>query len=249
MAKQGYKDIRKPWFRFVKKIMRLFVKETEFVYLDKKIDKPTIILSNHVGTAAPLAWELYGNIPFRFWGASEMNSGLIALYKYQTRVFYHEKKHWNLHLARLFCIIASPLTNMFYKGINLISTYRDIRFTKTLSESVHTIEDGKSIIIFPEISDKGYLDVLEGFHLGFTSLGKILLKKGMDVPIAVAYYRKNEKRYVVDKPVMLSELFVEGASREEIAKKLCDRCNELGQMDLDNREAAIETEHKIAVNH
>lgn len=249
MANQGYKDIRKPWFRFVKKIMRLFVKKTEFIYLDKKIDTPTIILSNHVGTAAPLAWELYGNLPFRFWGASEMNSGLIALYKYQTRVFYHEKKHWNLHLARLFCIIASPLTNMFYKGINLISTYRDICFTKTLSESVHTVEDGKSIIIFPEISDKGYLDVLEGFHLGFTSLGKVLLKKGMDVPITVAYYRKNEKRYVVDKPVMLSELFVEGASREEIAKKLCDRCNELGQMDLDNLKEAAKTEHKIAVNH
>jgi len=249
MANQGYKDIRKPWFRFVKKIMRLFVKETEFIYLDKKIDTPTIILSNHVGTAAPLAWELYGNLPFRFWGASEMNSGLIALYKYQTRVFYHEKKHWNLHLARLFCIIASPLTNMFYKGINLISTYRDICFTKTLSESVHTVEDGKSIIIFPEISDKGYLDVLEGFHLGFTSLGKVLLKKGMDVPITVAYYRKNEKRYVVDKPVMLSELFVDGASREEIAKKLCDRCNELGQMNLDNYRAETETEHKIAVNH
>ena len=110
MANQGYKDIRKPWFRFVKKIMRIFVKETEFVYLDKKIDTPTLILSNHVGTAAPLAWELYGNIPFRFWGASEMNSGLVKLYKYQSRVFYHEKKHWNLHLARLFCIIASPLT-------------------------------------------------------------------------------------------------------------------------------------------
>ena len=44
------------------------------------------------------------------------------MYKYQTRVYYHEKKHWNLHLARLFCLLASPLTNLFYKGLNLIST-------------------------------------------------------------------------------------------------------------------------------
>ncbi|MBE6645048.1 MAG: hypothetical protein E7612_06700 [Ruminococcaceae bacterium] len=248
MANQEYKDIRKPWFRFVKKIMRLFIKETEFVYLSKKIDEPTIILSNHVGTAAPLAWELYGKLPFRFWGASEMNSGLVSLYKYQTRVFYHEKKHWNLHLARLFCIIASPLTNMFYKGINLISTYHDIHFTKTISESIRTLEDGKSVIIFPEISDKGYLDVLEGFHQGFTVLGSILTKKGKDFPITVAYYRKNEKRYIVDKPIMVSELFDGKLSREEIAKKLCDRCNELGQMDLD-KTADTESEHKLAVNH
>ena len=232
MKDKEYKDIRKPWFRFVKKIMRLFIKETEFVYLGDEINEPTIILSNHVGTSAPLAWELYGNIPFRFWGASEMNSGLIKLYKYQSRVFYHEKKHWNLHLARLFCLIASPLTNMFYKGINLISTYQDIKFKKTISESIESIKDGKSVIIFPEISDKGYLDVLEGFHQGFTVLGSILLKKGMDIPITVAYYKKSEKRYIVDRVALLSDVFKEGVSREEIAAKLCARCNELGQMQI-----------------
>ncbi len=244
--KNEYKDIRKPWFRAVKKFMRLFKKKTEFIYLDKKIDKPTIILSNHVGTSAPLAWELYGNLPFRFWGANQMNSGLIALYKYQTRVYYHEKKHWNLHLARLFCLIASPLTNMFYKGINLISTYRDMRFRATISESIDCLKDGKSVIIFPEISDKGYLDVLEGFHPGFTMLGSILLKKGIDVQITTAYYKKNENTYIVDRPVMLSEVFTEGTSRDEIAKRLCDRCNELGQMDIEGLNKAEKPERKSA---
>ena len=240
MAKNGYKDIRKPWFRVIKKIMRWFIKPSEFVYLGEKISEPTIVLSNHVGTSAPLAWELYGNLPFRFWGAYEMNAGLVKLYKYQTRIYYHEKKHWNLHLARLFCLIASPLTYMFYKGINLIPTFHDIRFKKTVSESIEALDSGKSIIIFPEISDKGYLDVLEGFHQGFTVLGSILLKKGKDMPITVAYYRKNEKRYIIDRPVMLSEIFVDGVSREEIAKQLCDRCNQLGQMEIDAKEESTE---------
>jgi len=246
MAKNGYKDIRKPWFRVVKKIMRLFIKESEFIYLGEKIEEPTIVLSNHVGTSAPLAWELYGKLPFRFWGAYEMNSGLIKLYKYQTRVFYHEKKHWNLHLARLFCLIASPLTYMFYKGINLISTYHDIRFKKTVAESIEALENGKSVIIFPEISDKGYLDVLEGFHQGFTVLGSILLKKGKDVPITVAYYKKNEKKYIVDRPVMLSDIFKDGVTREEIAKQLCDRCNRLGQMELKQEEPEEALEKAVA---
>lgn len=246
MGKENKVDIRKPWFRVIKKIMRLFIKETEFVYLGEKIDEPTIVLSNHVGTSAPLAWELYGNLPFRFWGAYEMNASLAKLYKYQTRVFYHEKKHWNLHLARLFCLIASPLTYMFYKGINLISTYQDIRFKKTISESIQTLEEGKSVIIFPEISDKGYLDVLEGFHQGFTVLGSILLKKNMDMPITVAYYRKKEKRYIVDRPVMLSEIFKEGVSREEIAAQLCKRCNELGQMQINGSQPEEGMEKAVA---
>ena len=58
----------------------------------------------------------------------------------------------------------------------------------------------------------------------------------------MAYFRKNEKRYVVDKPIMLSDLFKEGVSREDIAKRLCDRCNELGQMDLENKKSKDERE-------
>ena len=212
------KPRRKAWFRFLKKIMRIFIKKTDFVYLGEEICDGSIILSNHVGTAAPLAWELYGNVNFRFWGAHEMNSGLRSLYRYQTRVFYHEKKHWNLYLARLFCLIASPLTVLFYKGLNLISIYSDVRFTKTLRESVSTLENKESIVIFPEDSTKGYLDVLDGFHAGFTLLAERCLKKGMDVPIYVAYYQKESKTYLVDKPVMLSELFAHGGDRFAIAR-------------------------------
>ena len=177
-----------------------------------------------------------------------MNSGLVKLYKYQTRVFYHEKKHWNLHLARLFCLIASPLTYMFYKGINLISTYQDIRFKTTVSESIKTIDEGKSVIIFPEISDKGYLDVLEGFHQGFTVLCSVLLREGKDIPITVAYYKKKEKRYIVDRPVMLSHLFRKNTSRAEIAELLCARCNELAGLDLDDKLPEEENETAIVKN-
>ena len=38
-------------------------------------------------------------------------------------------------LARLFCLLASPLTFLFYKGLNLISTYKDSRLKITLEES------------------------------------------------------------------------------------------------------------------
>lgn len=240
------KPNRKRWFHGLKKIMRLFIKKTEFVYLGEKIQDGSIILSNHVGTSAPLAWELYSDVQFRFWGAQEMNSGLVSLYKYQTRVYYHEKKHWNIHLARLFCLIASPLTVLFYKGLNLISIYKDIRFKCTVKESVATLQNKESVIIFPEDSTKGYLDVLEGFHAGFAFLAKQCLKKGLDVPVYVSYYRKKEKKYVIDRPVYLSELFAGDAKREDVAQMLCDRCNELGQMDLSELQNEPELEKEIA---
>ena len=132
--KQIPKKKRKWWFKVLKKIMKIRYKKPTFVYLGEEVSTGSIILSNHEGTDAPMSLEIYTKMPIRMWGAHEMNSGLIKMYKYQTRVYYHEKKHWNLHLARLFCLIASPLTNLFYKGLNLISTYKDARFRKTLKE-------------------------------------------------------------------------------------------------------------------
>ena len=220
---------RKPWFRAFKRFMKLFKKETEFVYLGEKINAPAVILSNHVGTSAPLSFELYLQEPLRFWGAHEMNDGLVALYQYQTQVSYHEKKGWNIHLARLFCLIASPLTNIFYRGLNLISTYRDIRFRHTLRESYEAVSQGQNIVIFPEISDKGYLDHLEGFHEGFVSLLKYCYKQGLDLPVYATYYHKATHVHMIDTPVRYSELVKNGMTQAEIAQYFCDRCNRLGE--------------------
>ena len=225
---------------FLKKIMKLRYKEPRFAYLGEKITGGALIISNHEGTEAPMSLEMYCDAPFRMWGAGEMNSGLKALYKYQTQVYYHEKKHWNLHWARLFCLLASPLTNLFYKGLNLISTYRDGRFMNTIRESVKSIQNGESIVIFPEDSQNGYLEKLEGFHPGFVALAEVCRKKGMDLKIYVTYYRKKDRLYIVDKPVLYSELTKNGETREEVVAKMLTRCNQLGQMQFEVPNKAAE---------
>ena len=206
-------------------------KKPKFVYLGEEVGTGGIILSNHEGTDSPMSLELYFDKPIRMWGAYEMNSGVVKMYKYQSRVYYHEKKHWNLHLARLFCLIASPITNLFYKGLNLISTYRDTRFRRTLRESIDALKEGYNIVIFPEDATKGYLAELEGFFQGFVMLAELCHRRGIDVPIYVTYFKKKDLVYMVDAPILYSELIKDGATREQIAKRLLDRCNELGKMD------------------
>ncbi|MBQ9713756.1 MAG: hypothetical protein IJV83_00355 [Clostridia bacterium] len=231
---------RKWWFRFMKKLMKGRYKRPTFVYMGEKFSNGAVVLSNHEGTDAPLSLEMYCDKPVRMWGAWEMNSGVIQMYKYQSRVYYHEKKHWNLFLARLFCLIASPLTNLFYKGLNLISTYRDARFMKTLRQSVEAIQNGENIVIFPEDSTKGYLEQLEDFHHGFLALCEYCAKKGIDVPIYVTYFRKKDLTYFVDNPILYSELKKTESTKEAMAKRLLDRCNELGQMQVERPEGATE---------
>jgi len=239
------KKKRKAYFELMKKMMKGRYKQPKFIYLGEEISTSSIVLSNHEGTDAPMGLEIYLDKPIRMWGAHEMNSGLVKLYKYQTRVYYHEKKHWNIHLARLFCLIASPLTNLFYSGLDLISTYKDGRFIKTIRESITSIKNGDNIVIFPEVSDKGYLKELEGFHAGFVLLCEQCLREGIDIPIFVTYFRKEDNVYIIDNPVKYSILKEKYKTRSEISRQLCLRCNELGKIQETNQN---EQDEKVAIN-
>ncbi len=239
MKKHTKAKKRKLYFRALKSLMRIKYKEPRFVFLGEPLESGAIVLSNHEGTDAPMALEIYYDAPMRMWGAHEMNSGLAELYKYQTKVYYHEKKHWNLTLARLFCLLASPLTWLFYSGFDLISSYRDARLVKTVRDSIASLVQGDNIVIFPENSANGYLAELEGFHAGFAILARQCLKKGIDAPVYVCYYRKSDRTYIFDKPVYCSELFKDASDSAAVAERLCLRCNELGRLSFEEPSAQL----------
>ena len=66
----------KRWYRNLKKFMRLFIKKTEFIYVGDKFPSGSLIMSNHEGTKAPLAWELYGDV----WKTFTTDIPLIPVY-------------------------------------------------------------------------------------------------------------------------------------------------------------------------
>ena len=223
---------RRVWFKCVKAILKIFIKKPKFVFLGEEFKDQSLILSNHVGSTGPLTLEMHFPKPFRFWGTYEMNSSLKEVYKYLSEVYFHQKKHWNLFGAKLFSIIAAPVAWAFYRGLTLISTYRDHRFKNTLKESIKTLESNASLIVFPEDSSNGYFNTLTSFFSGFVTLAKYCHKKGLDIPIYLTYLRKKERVYVVDKPIYYTELIEKGLDKYQIAELLRVRCNELGTMQL-----------------
>ncbi len=235
MAKKKTKKFRqdrKLWFRIFKGILRIRYRRPKFIYLGDKPTSQSIILSNHIGARVPLTLEMYADFPIRFWGTHEMNTGLKNTYRYLTRTYYHGKKGWNIHLARLFCLLASPLTNMFYRGLRLISTYQDYRLRTTIQESLAAIENRGNIVVFPENSSEGYFDELKEFYPGFILFCERALRRGYDLPIYASYLRRKTNTFMFDKPIMFSELKKMHANKYDMTKYLLDRTNELGKMDL-----------------
>ncbi|MGI6360228.1 MAG: hypothetical protein ACOX02_04235 [Acholeplasmatales bacterium] len=92
MANEKFRQDRKLWYRGIKRFLRIKYRRPRFIFLGDKPKKESIILSNHVGSYAPISLEIYANFPIRLWGTHEMNSGLKKLYQYQTRVYFHQKK-------------------------------------------------------------------------------------------------------------------------------------------------------------
>lgn len=237
MAKKNKKLVKKGkwWFRAIKHLMVCRYKCPDFIFLEgKPFEDGSLIISNHEGTDAPMSLEMYLDKNLRMWGAHEMNSGVVKMYGYQSKVYFHQKKHWNLFLARLFCLIASPLTNLFYKGLNLISTYRDVRFIKTINQSLQAIKNKESIVVYPENSPNGYFKEVCAFFEGFLVFAEACAKKGIDIPIVVSYFKKAEKEFIFDKPIKYSELCKQFESREAMSEYLLNRCNELGRTDWSN---------------
>ena len=230
---QGAVDYtRKKWFLGLQKIIKFFIKKPRYVYLKGKPGAGSIILSNHESATVPLTLEMYAQMPIRFWGAHDMNEGFRAVYHYQSVTYYHGKKHWPLWCARLFCLLASPLTMIFYRGLELIPTYPDVRFKNTLSQSIGILKKGHTLVVFPEDSSEGYHKELKAFLPGAIMLLEQCRRNGLDVPVYVAYYQKDRRVHVFDEPVTVNALLEQGLARKELAAQLCARCNELGRMDV-----------------
>ncbi len=234
MAKQKVIKPKNPklLFRLYRGFIKLFKKKVTFYHVGEKLPQGTLILSNHESTKGPLAWELFYQTKIRLMGNGEMNSGLRRLYNYQTKVYYHQKKHWNLLLARIFCLLASPLTYFFYKGLQLISIRDGFALRKTVDDAFHVLVDYKeNTVIFPEDSSNGYLKELTAFKHGFLLICERAYREGYDLPISVAYIKLKESTCLVDEVINYSKLLETYKTRDKIAEALKDRCNQLGRLD------------------
>ena len=220
-------------FKFLKLLTSIAIHKPKFIFLGDKIKEASLILTNHVGSRAPLTIELYADFPTRLLGTYEMNGSLKEVYRYLSTTYYHQKKKWNKYAAKMFSFIACPFVYGYYRGLKLISVYKDLRFVNTIKESFTCLKDFKeSIVIFPEDSSNGYFETLTHFYKGFLLIADYAYKKGLDLDIFVAYLNSKTKTYVFDKPIKYSSLLTSNLTQEEIAKNFLDRCNDLGKLEF-----------------
>ena len=107
---------RKPFFEFVKKILRIFKRKPKVINENAELDDVAIYLSNHSAASGPLVYELYFPKAMRFWGTHEMCGTLGEQWKYLRTTYYHDKKHLPRWLAVIVATIVVPFVHGFIRA-------------------------------------------------------------------------------------------------------------------------------------
>lgn len=228
--KEKQKPNRRPFFRFVKKIARIFKRKPRFEYLGEKpeAEVPTIYLSNHSAASGPITYELYLPARFRMWGTYEMCGNFKMRWNYLNHVYFAKKKKRSKFTSFLLATILTPILALFYKGFRIIPTYPNTNFITTLKTSIDELQNGSDILIYPENSSDGYHEILTEYFGGFWLLAKRYHEvTGNDINIVNMYYHRKSNTVLVAEPKSYLKLKEEFSDQKEIAEFFKDDANKM----------------------
>ncbi len=221
---------RKPFFCCFKQFLKLFIRKPKIVSLGGVPEKRAIVVSNHSAASGPLTLELYYPNFFIPWGTYEMCQNYRGRFRYLNEIYYRKKKKLPAPVSFVFAAVAAAVTRGVYKGMSLLPSYPDARLLGTVRKSIQILDDGKSVLIFPENSSDGYKEILTEYYPGFAFLAKTYRRlRNVDLPVYNCYFHKKKRLLIIDRPVYLKELFDRGMDEREIAAYFKDRVNALAR--------------------
>ncbi len=222
------KPNRRPFFRFVKKIAKIFKRKPKFIYLGEKPNGATIYLSNHCAASGPITYELYLPTRFRMWGTYEMCGGFKMRWKYLNHVYFHQKKKYSKFVSFLLSTILTPIMALFYKGFRIIPTYPNSKFISTIKTSIEELNNNVNILIYPENSSDGYHDELTEYFGGFWTLAKKFNETSQkDISIVNMYFHKKSNTVIVANPKSFLKLSKEFSDSKAVAEFFLNDANKM----------------------
>lgn len=221
-----------PIFTSFRAIIKLFKKRPEIINLNEQpIERNAIFLSNHSGASGPMTLSLYLPTFVVPWGTYEMVGNYPTRWKYLYYVFYQQKIGYKKVKSFILATLLAIISKMLYRGMQLIPTYRDLRLSQTIKNSIDALSTGVGILIFPEDSTEGYKDELVGYNGGFALLHEQYYKqKEVDLPIYPLYFSKKHNALYIGEKVFITPFYEQKKTREEIAEFFKDQTNVLGEM-------------------
>ena len=187
-------------YLIIKALVRLFYGKTRVEGVGRLPDEPCIIVGNHCQMNGSIACEL--DFPSRHftWCAGEMMHWK-EVPAYAFRDFWSAKPkavRWLFHIA---AYLIAPLSVCVFNNANCIGVYRDARIISTFRETVDTLQNGASVIIFPE-HDPPRNNILSDFQDRFVTVARQYYRRsGRAVSFVPLYLAPALKTMYLGEPV------------------------------------------------
>jgi hypothetical protein len=217
-----------PIFRSLKPIVRLFVRKPVIINLSEDMPMRAIFISNHSAVSGPLVLSLFFPYAFIPWGTYEMTEGFTSRFNYLYHVLYRQKLKYSIVVAFTLSLFFASISKMLYKGAKLIPTYPDFRLMKTFRKSEEAILSGHKLLIFPEDSENGYMEMMERYHPGFIAFSSFFYKKhDLDIAVYPVYFEKRLNAIMIGHALHMQDMMKNGLTKTEIAAVCLTKTNQL----------------------
>ena len=162
-------------YRFIKFMVWVFYPKITVSGAENLPQEPCIIVGNHAQMNGPICCELYFPTNRYTWCAGEMMH-LKEVPAYAFSDFWSQKPKSIRWFYKILSYVIAPLSVCVFNNANTIGVYHDGRILGTFKETVHTLQSGDSVVIFPEHNER-YSSILWDFQDRFIDIAKMYYRK------------------------------------------------------------------------
>ena len=213
-------------FAFTRYLVKSFYPKIKVVGLGNLPDEPVIIVGNHCQMNGPIVGELYVPGEPYIWCAGEMMH-LKDVPQYAYRDFWSRKPKWCRPFYKLLSYIIAPLSVCIFNNARTIGVYHDSRILLTFKNTIKCLEEGRSVVIYPEYDIK-HNHIIYDFQDRFIDVAKLYYKKsGRELSFVPMYIAPKLKTLCLGKPIRYAPSAEFDIERRRICEYLMQEVTEL----------------------
>ena len=215
-------------FRVIKWLARVFYIKYEVEGLENLPDEPCIVVGNHTQMHGPLASELYFPGHSYTWCAGQMMN-LKEVPEYAFADFWSQKPQYTHPVYKLLSYLIAPLAVCIFNNANTIGVYRDGRIITTFKETVKRLNEGASVVIFPE-HDVKYNNIVYEFQEGFVNIARLYYRRtGKELAFVPLYIAPKLHKMYLGKPIRFNAAAPKGEEPKRICSYLMDEITQIAR--------------------
>lgn len=206
-----------PVYKIVKWFVKVFYPKMEVRGVENLPDEPVVVVGNHTQMNGPICCELYFPVNRYTWCAGEMMQ-LREVPAYAYNDFWSEKPKYIRWFYKLLSYLIAPLSTCVFTNAQTIGVYHDTRILSTFKNTVKRLQEGASVVIFPE-QNLPYNSIICQFQDRFADVAKLYHRKtGKEIAFVPLYIAPVLRKMYIGKPIR----YCAANPMEEERKRICN---------------------------